>query len=55
MDHFEFTLILIVLAMVLMGIGYTKREGACGIAVLWGGALLMLGVMFYNILEAIKV
>lgn len=55
MDHFELTLCLIVVGMLLLGAGYHHREKAIGISVLWAGALMMLGVTFFNILEAVKV
>lgn len=54
MNHFEITLMLTVLSMVLMGVGYSRREGSVGLAVLWVGVLMMLGVMFYNILETVR-
>jgi hypothetical protein len=53
-NHFEITLMLTVLSMVLMGVGYSRREGSVGLAVLWVGVLMMLGVMFYNILETVR-
>ena len=55
MDHFELTLLLLVIGMILLGTGYHHREKALGIFTLWIGALMMLGVTFYNILDAVRI
>lgn len=54
MDHFNFVLLLIVIGMVLLCLGYQRRASAWGIAVLWIGAMTMLGMMVYTILKAVS-
>lgn len=55
MDRFELTLLLLVVGMLLLGIGYHHRAKALGIGVLWIGALMMLGVTFYTILDSVQI
>jgi hypothetical protein len=54
MDHFNFVLSLIVIGMVLLCLGYQRRETAWGIGVMWVGAMTMLGMMVYTILKAVS-
>ncbi|TBU99742.1 hypothetical protein DNJ95_03710 [Stutzerimonas kirkiae] len=49
------TLGIICLGMLLLGIGFTRRDTPSGIALLWVGTLCMLSVIGYRILEAIKI
>lgn len=53
MDHFNSVLLMLVTGMVLLCLGYQRRDAAWGIAVLWIGAMAMLGTMFYAIFSAI--
>jgi hypothetical protein len=53
MDHFNSVLFMLITGMVLLCFGYQKRETNWGIAVMWVGAMAMLGTMFYAIFSAI--
>lgn len=54
MDHFNYVLLLIVIGMVLLCLGYQRRDTGWGIGVMWVGAMAMLSMMFYAIFEAIS-
>jgi hypothetical protein len=53
MDFFNSTLALIVLGMVLLGIGYHKRDSGLGMVIMWAGVLCMLSMMVYTLFKAI--
>ncbi|QLF92329.1 hypothetical protein HW090_03570 [Pseudomonas sp. ABC1] len=49
------TLGILCLGMVLLGVGFTRRDQPFGVLLLWLGTLCMLSIIGYRILEAIKI
>lgn len=52
-EQFWVTVTIFTLGVILIGLGFARSQTSTGMALMWGGALCMLALVFYYIPQSV--